>query len=59
MERQFICLEAPSVCALFQLVSKINLLSLILDACLLIFAIFHTSAIWANYSQFYLEGLFV
>jgi hypothetical protein len=45
MGRQFICLEAPSVSALcFQLLSKINLLPLVLDVFLLIFVIVYTSA---------------
>jgi biopolymer transport protein ExbD len=51
MGKQFICLEALSVSALrFQLVSKINLLPLVLDVCLLIFVIFHASAIWADFN---------
>jgi biopolymer transport protein ExbD len=44
-------LEALSVSALrFQLVSGVNLLPLVLDVCLLVFVIFYTSAIWANFN---------
>jgi hypothetical protein len=51
MGKQFICLEAPSVSALrFQLLSKINLLPLVHDVCLLIFVILYTSAILANFN---------
>lgn len=51
MVKQFTCLEALSVSALrFQLVSGVNLLPLVLDVCLLVFVIFYTSAIWANFN---------